>query len=107
MTVDTAPARPLPAATIAVAGVSFRQPLVARLAVDAPITVTHDPDNPHDDHACEVRDQAGQLLGFVPKSLNRRVVARIGHAGTAAGTVVDVLNGTRPGDTVGLRIRLT
>jgi hypothetical protein len=90
----------LPARSIIpVSGVSFRQEALRDVVEGDRVTlipVTH----PNDPSAVEIRDSAGTLLGYVPRSLNQR----FDRGQIRCATITDVL---RNDGTWGLRIQLT
>lgn len=95
---------PLPVGGIfPVVGVSVgdRQHLVSLLKPDDQVTLHHDPANPHDPDAVEVRAADGQVLGFVPRTIAARVSA---HGEHLAGRVVEVVGGGT--GSFGLRVQL-
>jgi hypothetical protein len=95
--------RPLPLnCVLVVAGVSFRQDVVAAVVEEDELRIRHDLENAHDPHACRVETLTGELLGYVPKGLAPRLSGP--HPGGLwRAKVAEVLPGP---EATGLRVRL-
>lgn len=86
--------------TCPVAGVSFRQEVVAQIRPGEPLVAVAVDDNPHDAHAVEIRRGDGTMAGFLPRAIAQR--AR-GTGVRAWDAVVEEVVGS---ETIGLRIKV-
>lgn len=94
--------RPLPLGTLfPVKGVSFRQEDVKKVVEGDEVRIRHVRDNRYDPHACAVETLDGTVLGFVERTINRRL-ALVHPGGTWRGVVEIVYRR----QTWGLRVRL-
>jgi hypothetical protein len=81
--------------------VSFRQAEVRTLVEEQRMVVRRDRDNPHDPLACVVETLGGEVVGFVPRDLAKRLSENDRDIWGAR--VVEVLRG----ETWGIRLEIT
>lgn len=85
-----------------VVGVSWHQEVVTQMVEGAPVVLYHQPDNPHDAHACAVETPGGAQLGYLPREVAKRLSEEC-RGGRWTGEVSEVLPGH---DCWGIRVRV-
>ena len=93
--------------TTTVAGVSYRQPVVAGCQEGSPARLFRDRDNKHDKNAiCVFVDPRG-LVGFIPRNLASELAPFIDDGGKWEAYVLKLTGGTPDKPTIGIVLKVT